>query len=135
MLFGRYVCRKSIEFDGGAGTGAQGTTDIFTVSDAAHVVVVAYCTEDLVGATATIEVGTDDLTAALIAQTTAENIDNGEIWFDDAPSECETQTSIGGAWIYDNIAYTVGTADITDGEVTFVCYWTPMAAGATVEPT
>ena len=132
-LFGQYVCRKTVEFAAGT-TGAVGNHDIFTVSGAVHVVLVAYCTEDLVGAGATISVGTDDAVDCLIAVTTAEDIDNGEIWFDASPSECEANASIGGAWVYDNLSYDVLVAAISDGTIVFVCFWTPVSANATVTP-
>jgi hypothetical protein len=133
-LFGQYVVRKTVEFAAGT-TGAVGNHDIFTVTGAAHVVLVAYCTEDLVGAGATISVGTDDDVDCLVAVTTAEDIDDGEIWFDNAPSECEANSSIGGAWVYDNLSYDVLVAPISDGTVVFVCFWTPVSDGATVVAT
>ena len=131
QLFGSYVERKTVVFATGT-TGAIGNHDIFTVTGAAHVVVVGYCTADLTGATATISLGTDGVVAGLIALTTATTIDNGMIWFDTAPSECETLTSLGGAWVSDNISYDVLTAPIDTGTITFVCFWTPVSANATV---
>ena len=133
-LFGQYVVRTTVEMSE-LTTGAVGNHDIFTVTGAAHVVLVAYCTEDLVGAGATISVGTDGDVDCLIAVTSAEDIDNGEIWFDDAPSECEANSSIGGAWVYDNLSYDVLVAAITDGTIVFVCFWTPVSDGATVVAT
>lgn len=131
MLFGRYVTRKRVTFAAGT-TGAVGNHDIFTVTGAAHVVVVGYCEETLTGATATISVGTDDLVSTLIAVTTATNILGGTMWFDNAPSECEANASIGGAWVCDSISYDVLVAAIEGGVIDFVCFWTPVSANATI---
>lgn len=133
-LFGQYVTRKQVEFATGT-TGAVGNHDIFTVTGAAHVVVVAYCTEDLAGATATISVGTDGVVAGLIPLTTATNIDTGMVWFgDNAPSECEAIASMGGAFLCDNISYDILTAPIDDGTLTFTCFWTPLIPTASIVP-
>lgn len=131
MLFGRYVVRNRVTFAAGT-TGAVGNHDIFTVTGAAHVVVVAHCEESLTGATATISLGTDDVVACLIGVTTATNIDADMIWFDDSPAECESMTSLGGAWVCDHISYDVLVAPIDGGVLNFVCFWTPMTENATV---
>lgn len=132
MLFGRYACRATVEFAAGT-TGATGNHDIFTVTGCAHVVIAAYCTESLTGAGATISVGTAANVTALQPVTTGTDIDLGEIWaFDNAPSDCEAQSSVGGAFVYDNISYDVQVAAIEDGTLTWVCWWTPMSADATV---
>ena len=82
---------KVITFDGGTpnaigdydGTGDPFT--IFTVTGAVSVRLVAYCTTDLAGGSATLEVGTTKNTAGIIAQTTATDIDENEIWHDTSP--------------------------------------------------
>lgn len=130
-LFGNYVARTTVAFSE-LTTGAIGNHDIFTVSGAIHAVVVGYCTELLTGASATISVGTDGVVAGLIALTNAVDIDADEMWFDTGPSECEANSSIGGAWVCDNISYDVLTDTIDDGTVEFVCFWTPVSADATV---
>lgn len=134
--FGSYRVSNTIEFDGGAGSGAVGAVNLFTVTGDVFVLVVGYCSENLTEAapTATIEVGTAAGTAGLIAQTNAVDIDNNEVWFDASPTQIETLTSIAGAFIGggDDIIATIGAQNVTDGTITFHCFWTPMHAGATV---
>lgn len=134
QLYGRYVDRKSITFTAGGG-GALGQHDLFTVSGCVHVVILAYCPTllDETGATATISVGTDDVVAGLQPVTNATDIDAGEIWaFDTAPSDCEDQASVGGAWVSDDITYNVAGNTIKEGVLNWFCFWTPVTDGATV---
>ena len=98
--------------------------------------VTSFCTESLVesGATATISVGITGITAGLIALVNAVDIDIGEIWFDATPVDMEVLTSIGGAFIGggENIFATVAAADVDDGELEFVCFWTPLSSDGLV---
>lgn len=115
---------KVITFDGTAGAGAQGTVAVGTVSGAIVVEqCVGYCTTDLAGASATIELGTSGVTNGLIAQTTATNIDAGEAWTDAGPSTLEG--SVVNKVVSDDIILTVGTADITAGVLEITIYWRP----------
>lgn len=134
--FGTYVTRKTVAFDGGAGSGAVGTVALFTVTGGIYAFVTAVCTEDLTEAapTATVEVGTGGGTAAIIAQTNATTIDNGEVWFDATPSRIEVNSSYGGSLIGggDNIYLTVGAQNVDDGTLIFSCFWTPLTADGNV---
>lgn len=134
-LFGQYVVRKRITFDGTAGGGEAGTpVPVFTVTDAVHLTVVGVCEEDLtVSDGATVELGTASATNVIIAQTTASTIDVDEIWFDATPAAIKVQASIGGAFIVEeDIIITVGTANVTAGVIHFVCFWTPLVTTGTV---
>jgi hypothetical protein len=94
-----------------------------------------FCTVDLVGATATIEVGTAKGTPALIAQSTATDIDANEIWHDATPdASVELSTVAAEKIVGQNVIQTVGTANITAGSITYVCLWRPLTANASVEP-
>jgi hypothetical protein len=129
------VLRKSIAFDGGAGTGAQGAITLFSVTGTVRAFVTAFCTENLAGATATIEVGISGATATVIAQTTATDIDAGEVWHDASPDASIEADSVSGGHIITNgadIIATIATADISDGELTFVCEWEPLSADGEV---
>jgi hypothetical protein len=130
------LVRKTIAFDGGAGKGLSGSPiPLFTVVGSVYVLVVAYCTEDLaVSDGATLETGISGATAALIAQTTASLIDNGKIWFDTSPAAIEPQASLGGAFIAGgaDIIGTVASANITDGTLTWCCFWTPLSTDGDV---
>ncbi len=136
--FGAQLCRKTVAFTGGAGAGQVGTVNLFTVTGSVIALVVAICTEDLTeaGATATVEVGTAASTAAIIAQTNAVNIDNGEVWVDNTPARIECWTTGFGCMIAggDDIILTVGTQNVTDGTLVFTCFWTPLTADGNVVP-
>lgn len=124
---------KSLDLSGGAG--AIGTVDLFDVSGANFLILVAWCTEDLVGA-ATIEGGIAGATAGLLTQVAnATTVDAGMAWFADAvPSAMEVISTYGGAFIGGDqtIILTIGAAEITDGELSFVCFWIPLSDSASV---
>lgn len=136
------VVKKTITFDGGTENGIgdhDGTGDpftIFNVTGAVLVKVFGVCTTDLAGATATVEVGVSGSTASLIAQTTATDIDENDIWHDatpDAPIEAysvATQNIIGNS---QDIIGTVATANITAGVIDFYCIYQPLSDGAKIE--
>lgn len=128
---------KTVAFDGTSGNGAIGTVALFTITGEVMYRLVAYCTEDLAGATATISVGTTGNTAVNIAVTTATNIDSGEIWYNATPvvgTATVTETNlpyflnVNG----NDIFATIATANITDGTVVFKLYYTPLNSSSTV---
>lgn len=133
------VATKTATFAGGTlnargdqdGTGNPAT--LFTVTGTVMAVVFGHCTTNLDGASATLEVGVTNNTAAIIAQTTATDIDAGEVWRDTGPAVgVETLNDplviVGGA----DIIETVGTANITAGVITYYCIWYPLSADGNV---
>ena len=83
---GQYGEQKSVTFTGGAGAGATGTVDLFTVTGSVLFRMACVCSAPLTSpGAATVEVGITGSTAAIIAQTTATNIIAGEIWHDNSP--------------------------------------------------
>ena len=112
--------------------------EIATVTGAVKMRILAECTALLDGATATIELGTANNTAEIIAQTTGTDLDATEIWSGATPDvEClvgaggaiKEVVVIGGT----DVGYTVGTAALTAGTIIFHIYWTPLdATGAVV---
>lgn len=114
-----------------AGTGNPAT--LFTVTGDVLVYILAKCTTLLAGATATLEVGVTGNTAALIAQTTATDIDAGEVWRDTGPA-VGAETINGAFMIVDglDIIETTGTADITAGGLTYYCMWYPLSSDGDV---
>ena len=137
--FGEYAERLVLEFDGSADHGAVGVNDLFIVTGAVQVMVIAACTEDLTEAlaTATIEVGIAGNTAGLIAQTNADTVDVGEIWRDNTPADMEVMTGFGGAFIGggEDIILTVGGGagrNVNGGIIEFVCFWTPLTTDGNV---
>jgi hypothetical protein len=94
----------------------------------------AFCTTSLTqSAGTTLELGTVNNSAALIAQTTATDIDAGEFWHDATPS-AHTDNAIVDRMVgktsaaNGNIIYTVGAGgNITAGVIEFACMWSPMS--------
>ena len=119
---------KTVTFDGTAGAGAQGTVAIATVTGRVALMVGgAYCSTNLAGTSATVEVGVSGNTAALIAQTTATDIDAGEFWQDATP-EAGVSPAIVNKNVAGNIILTVATADVTAGVLDFDFYWLPLSS-------
>lgn len=111
-----------------------GTSDpftLFTVTGDVLVRIFGVCTTLLAGATATLEVGVTGNTAALIALTTATEIDANELWNDTTPGVgTDTLANITGPHVIVNgldIIETVATADITSGQIYYVCLWRPLS--------
>jgi hypothetical protein len=124
---------KAVAFTGAAGLGAQGTVSLFTVTGTVLMSLFAVCSENLAGASATIEVGISGNTAALLAQTTATDIDSGEVWIDNAPATVEALPSSRILAAGTDVIATVATADITDGTLTFYALWRPLSDDGLVE--
>lgn len=114
-----------------------GTNDpftLFTVTGDVAVRIFGVCTVNLAG-TGTLEVGTTKSTAGLIAQTTGTDIDADEIWHDATPdTNVEAVTVAPERFIVNgaDIIETVGTADITSGNIYYVCLWQPLTPGSSV---
>ena len=118
-------------------TGAAAAYTIFTVTGDVVVQVFGLC-QILMdsGGAATIELGIAGNTAALIAQTTATDLDAYETWQDATPEANPGAVSLdsrgfaiaNGA----DVILTVGTADLTAGDVDFVCRWWPISTDGNV---
>ena len=79
--------RKTITFTGAANLGAIGAVPLFTLTGQAIIDrIVARCTTDLAGATATLALGVTGSTSLLIGATTATGIDNGMFWLSTSPT-------------------------------------------------
>lgn len=136
---GPFVASKTMTFAGGTandpgdydGTGNPAT--LFTVTGTIKCKLLAICSTNLAGATATLEIGTTASTAGLIAQSTATDIDATEIWHDATPdSSVEASSVLVEKIVSDDIIQTVGTANITSGVITYTLFWYPLTEGATV---
>lgn len=115
--------------------GTSNPTTLFTVTGDVVVRVIGVCTTNLAGATATLEVGTTKSTASIIAQTTGTDIDANELWHDASPDtnvEAATVAAakfvVGGA----DIIETIGTANLTAGEIYYICLWRPISPDGNV---
>lgn len=119
-----------------ATTGAVGAHTLFTVTDNCIVSVFGICDTNLAGA-ATIEVGTANNTAALIAQVAdATNLDDGEIWVDATPA-AEVEAVPSSFVLNDgaDIILTIGSTAVTAGVVDFYCIWRPLNSSSNITVT
>lgn len=121
-------------------TGAQAAYTIFTVTGDVAVQVVGLCQVLMnSGGAATIELGIAGNTAALIAQTTATDLDQYETWQDATPEANPGAVDFTSrTFIVANgsdIIFTVGAADLTAGDVDFLCRWFPISTNGSVVAT
>ena len=129
---------KTITFDGGAGTGAQGAVALFTTTGTVHIVGAwGTCTTLLESAGGgTLALGVTSNAALFIAATTATEIDAGELWVDNSPDAngVALPAALKDIIIADNdeIIGTVATGDITAGVIEIVVLWIPGSSGASV---
>lgn len=132
------LTRKTLELTGAANLGefANPNIPLFTVTGRVLMVSIApFCTESLASAGGgTLALGVTGNTAAMIAATTATDIDSGDVWVDATPAVGAESlpAALGPVLVSANIVGTVGTADITDGTIEFDCLWLPMSAGASL---
>ena len=130
MTFAGATTNDPGDFDG---TGNPAT--LFTVTGTVFMKLIAVCTADLAGATATLIVGTAKDTDGLLVSTTATDIDVGEIWHDATPDNSVEATTVAAEKIVNqNVIQTAGTANITGGSLKYICLWRPASNGATVVP-
>ena len=117
--------KKTITFDGAAGSGAVGTVAVGTVTGSILITAgTVRCTTLLAGGGATVEMGTAGNTAGLIEQTTATEIDANEFWRDLSP-ELRVSPAIVNIAIGGNLIITVGTNPVSSGVLEIVFYWLP----------
>ena len=115
------------------GTGTAGTTTLFTVTGCVAVQVFGVCGLTLVGA-ATLEVGIVGATAIILAQIAdATDLATDEIYTDATPSTkveaLPAQLIIGNG---QDIIQTIGTTNITAGQITYYCLWYPISTDGNI---
>ena len=117
--------------------GAQGAFTIYTVTGDVEVRLYGLCQVLMNSAgAATIELGIAGNTDALVAQTTATDLDQYETWQDAGPEanpgavplDARGFVIANGA----NVILTVATADLTAGDIDFVCRWWPISVNGAV---
>lgn len=127
------ITTKTVVFDGTAGKGATGDTDIFEVTGDVVATFVPICTESLVsGGAATLKLGINGNGNVFIADTTYSNILAGREWIDTSPS---TGENMSGTKIIPqglNIQYSVSGANVTDGTLIFYILWRPLSSDGNV---
>ena len=116
-----------------------GTSDpltLFTITGVVAVKLFGVCTVDLTGASGTVAVGTVKNPTGLITTTTGTDIDIGEIWHDATPDASVELSSVATEKIVTkDIIETIATADITAGNIYYVCLWRALSPDGTVVPT
>ncbi len=116
-----------------ATTGKQGDHTLLNVTGVVALNIFAVCETDLAGANATISVGTATTKAGLIALTTGTDIDAKEIWHDASPdASVERSSVILKSIVTENVTYTVATADLSAGALTFYVRWAPISEDGNV---
>ena len=120
---------QTIVFDGTSGLGLVNVA--VTVARVTGRVLVTnmgiYCSTSLAGATATISLGTAGQTAAIIAATTATDIDSGDWWQDMSPAQ-QTDTAIKDTLLdAGGLQYEPLVADITGGTLNLYLFWLPLS--------
>lgn len=131
-------------FDGGTADargdhdGTSDPTTLFNVTGDVLVRMYGVVTVTLVGA-ATIEVGVTGNTAELLAQVAdASTMAAGDIWVDGTVDDVRA-AAFGdvkaSTLVVDgsNIIETIGSANITAGNIRYVCLWRPVTEGSRVE--
>jgi len=107
------------------GTGASQT--LFTVTGEVSIILMPVCTTLLAGS-GKLEVGVTGNLAGIIAETTATDIDASDIWYAAAPADVGLiafGTLVGPFAIANglDILETTTTADITSGQIHYICLW------------
>lgn len=86
-----------------------------------------YCVTSLAGASATISLGSAGNTAAIIAATTATDIDSGDWWTDTTPAQ-QTATAIKDTLLdAGGLQYEPLTATISGGRLRLMLFWLPLS--------
>ena len=118
---------SSVTFVAGT-TGKIATVKLADVTGVVAVSVFAVCGTSLVGASATIEVGTALSTAGLIAQTVGSTIAANEIWHDaTSDASVELTSVLTQSIVTQDISYKIGTAALSAGVLKFYILWTPIS--------
>jgi hypothetical protein len=117
--------------------GAIGVHKLLEVDGVVRIRFLIECTVDLAGAGATVELGLNSDTDAFILTTTATDIDAGELWVDETPTETYgNYSSIVFDKIIndDDVEYEIKVADITGGELVLHYWWEALNADGDVVP-
>lgn len=127
------------------GTGERGDKDtigaaypIFKTRGEVKVIVYGVCTATLVGA-GTIELGVAGNTALVLPQVAdATTIATGDVWVDSSVGEVGgfVATSLPAATYLTNgqtVIEKIASADVTAGNIYYVCLWLPISADANVK--
>ena len=130
MVFAGATVNDPGDYTGGTGNPAT----LFTVTGNVLVYLFGICSTSLVGS-ATLKVGVTGNDAGLLAQIAdvAASLDENMTYFDSSPALGEGVAPvfhpIGGGL---DIIQTVGSANITAGELDYYCFWRPLSSNGLV---
>lgn len=128
---GAIIVKKAVTYTA-TGEGSVAAHTLFTVTGDVLVSVFGICNTDLTsGGVATLEAGVTGNTAILLAQITATNLDDGDVYVD-ATNRIGAAGVPASTIVDSDIIATVGTATITAGQVDFYCMYRPLEASASV---
>lgn len=128
------ITKKAQTFSNVAGSGAIGTVALFTVTGVVYVQMVGFCNTSITGA-ATLEIGVTGSTAVVLAQIAdASTLTAGKLYADATPAAFKaiSATVPPKVIVTTNIFATVGSANITAGQVDFYCIWNPISSDGNV---
>lgn len=114
------------------------THEVFNVTGLVRMKIWAECTGDCdsAGHAATLQLGVEGATNALIAATDETELDNGDLWYDATPTVgYEAYATAVFDYISNglDVGYEIGVEDVTSGSLVFHCVWQPLnATGAVV---
>jgi len=118
-------------------TGAQAAYTIFTITGDVMMQVFGICDVAVTGATTTLELGVVGNTAVFLPQIVGTILIANEIWHDVTPDATVDQrtAALSVPFIVANgqdAILTIGTADVTAGDIDFYALWRPLSADGDV---
>lgn len=127
-----FKLEKEVNFDA-----TTGTVDVHKIAEVTGLVaiqVVATCSTNLVGSTATIKLGTDRDDDGILTVQTATDLDKDDFWYGSTISAAVPALSdvLNSKLVGSDISYKIETAAITDGTIKFYLLWSPLTENANV---
>lgn len=128
--------RKTITFDGGAGSGAVGSVNVFTIVGEVYIhAITAFCTTNLTTTTTgSISLGTTQQVTRFIGVTAAVSgdhpLDANEFWVTTTPTPGSIDLPDGLQSVIiseDEIIANITVAAFTGGVIEFVIFWEPIS--------
>lgn len=104
--------------------------EVFTVTGLVRVIIWVECTETVTSdGAATIQLGVEGATDALIGSTDATALAANDLWYDTSPATVyDTSANVLMDYVINglDIGYEIGTAATTNGTLVIHCVWEPL---------
>jgi len=121
------------ENENGDESGTGNPSTLLTVTGTVELAIIAVCTVNFAGASATLELGTEITPTGIIPLTTATLLVAEEIWHDASPdASVEVSTVITRKIVNEDVIFTVRTADISAGTLKLFIFWNPISSDGNV---